>query len=113
MSERRERPEAAPRAADGAGSPPVPPLPRRIDLEHAYRVYVAGRNRMWTEDEKRSAAASGDRRAAEPGGNGLEDAPAPAADSLRAGVPVPERLAFHRSAGTWRSAVPGGRRRPG
>lgn len=110
MSEPRDEAVAG-RVADGAGSPPLPPLPRRIDLEHAFQVYVAGRNRMWTEDEKRSAAAAGDRRAGEPA-DASPAAGVPSADASRAGVGVPERLAFHRSAGTWRNAVPGGRRRP-
>jgi len=111
MSEPRDEAVAG-RVADGAGSPPLPPLPRRIDLEHALQVYVAGRNRMWTEDEKRSAAAAGDRRSGEPAADPSSAAVAPSADPPRAGVRVPERLAFHRSAGTWRNAVPGGRRRP-
>jgi hypothetical protein len=111
MSEPRDEAVAG-HAADGAGSPPLPALPRRIDLEHAFQVYVAGRNRMWTEDEKRSAAAAGERRAGVPASDTSSAAVVPSADPSRAGVRVPERLAFHRSAGTWRNAVPGGRRRP-
>lgn len=106
--------DAAPdRGTTGAGAPPVPPLalPRRIDLDHALQVYVAGRSRNWTEDEKRTAAARGKRiAAASPEVPEAGDAPRAAAP--RAGVRVPERLAFHRSAGTWRVAVPGGLPRP-
>lgn len=106
MSEHREE------AAARGGSPPAPPLPRRIDLEHAFRVYVAGRNRMWTEDQKRSAAVAAESGASGPVEDGPPAALAPSAARPHAGVPVPERLAYHRSAGTWRNLVPGGRRRP-
>ncbi len=111
MSEPRDEAGAG-RAGDGAGSPPVLPLPGRIDLEHAFQVYVAGRNRMWTEEEKRSAAAAGGPRTGAPPADGPPSAAAEPEAAPRAGVAVPERLVFHRSAGTWRNAVPGGRRRP-
>jgi hypothetical protein len=98
------------RPASREDGPPVLPLPRRIDIDHAFDVYVAGRSRMWTEAEKRSAA--GPRRGAEtwdperlPGPGDLPGAP-------RIGVGVPDRLVFHRGAGTWRDAVPGGPGRP-
>jgi hypothetical protein len=83
------------------------PLPGGRDLRQALRIYVAGRNRFWTAEEKRTAA--GEREPPfKSGGNvtsGIEG-------GARIGVPVPETLQFHRAAGTWRDGVPGGRRRP-
>ena len=82
------------------------PLPGGRDLSKALRIYVAGRNRAWTADEKREAAGGGARRG--PAGR----VPAESVEQeTRIGVPVPESLQFHRGPGTWRGAMPGGRRR--
>jgi hypothetical protein len=81
------------------------PLPGPRDPKKALRIYVAGRNRAWTAEEKRAAA--GDDVAIgttgpKPGGTeGREP---------RIEVPVPTELQFHRGPGTWRGEIPGGRR---
>lgn len=82
----------------------VIPLPARRDFRQALRIYVAGRNRFWTADEKRVAAGESG-SSTEVGVGGMTDG------EPRAGVavPVPETLQFHRAAGTWRDEVPGGR----
>ncbi len=41
---------------------------------------------------------------------GLDPAAATLASAGERGVPVPEQLDFHRSAGTWRDHIPGLRR---
>jgi hypothetical protein len=80
------------------------PLPAKSDFRQALRIYVAGRNRFWTADEKR-VAAGGPGTSTKPDVGGMTEA------EPRAGVavPVPETLQFHRAAGTWRDEVPGGR----
>jgi hypothetical protein len=83
------------------------PLPGGRDLRRALRIYVAGRNRFWTAEEKRTAA--GEKNS--PSGSDGEGT-ADIERGTRIGVPVPETLQFHRAAGTWRDGVPGGRRRP-
>jgi len=83
------------------------PLPEGRDLRRALRIYVAGRTRFWTADEKRSAAGDS-ATPSEPDGSGTGEAE----HGARVGVPVPETLQFHRAAGTWRDGIPGGRRRP-
>ena len=82
----------------------VIPLPARRDFRQALRIYVAGRNRFWTADEKRVAAGESG-SSTEVGVGGMTGG------EPRAGVavPVPETLQFHRAAGTWRDEVPGGR----
>lgn len=87
----------------------TPPLPRTRDLHRALRIYVAGRTRFWTADEKR-AAADERQPTGEPEVSELvapDDRP-----GSRVPVPVPETLQFHRAVGTWRDEIPGGRRRP-
>jgi hypothetical protein len=80
------------------------PLPAKSDFRQALRIYVAGRNRFWTVDEKRAAAG-------EPGSSTKVEVGGMTEAEPRAGVavPVPETLKFHRAAGTWRDEVPGGR----
>ena len=80
------------------------PLPVKSDFRQALRIYVAGRNRFWTADEKRLAAGESG-SSTEVGEGGMT------ASEPRAGVavPVPDTLQFHRAAGTWRDEVPGGR----
>jgi hypothetical protein len=82
------------------------PLPGGRDLNKALRIYIAGRNRVWTADEKREAAGSEAPR--QP--TGQESTPSVEAE-VRIGVPVPDSLQFHRGPGTWRGEMPGGRRR--
>ncbi len=83
------------------------PLPVKRDCRQALRIYVAGRNRFWTADEKR-AAGGVNVSPYESGAVGPTDTEPRSA----VGVPVPETLQFHRAVGTWRDEVPGGRRRP-
>ena len=82
------------------------PLPGGRDLNKALRIYIAGRNRAWTADQKRGAAGGDVQRG--PAG----PAPTEVVDGeMRTGVPVPDNLQFHRGPGTWRGEMPGGRRR--
>jgi hypothetical protein len=83
------------------------PLPGGRDVRRALRIYVAGRSRFWSADEKRAAAGEGP-APSEPDSSEIADSERDA----RVRVPVPETLQFHRAAGTWRDGVPGGRRRP-
>ena len=82
------------------------PLPGGRDLNRALRIYVAGRSRAWTADEKREAAGGEVRR-----GSAGRVPTAGVKAETRIGVPVPESLQFHRGPGTWRGEMPGGRRR--
>ena len=82
------------------------PLPGGRDLNKALRIYVTGRNRAWTADEKREAAGGDARR-----GKPVRAPTAGVEGEERTGVPVPESLQFHRGPGTWRGEMPGGRRR--
>ncbi len=101
----RTSPEPA--APSGQDEVVTPPLPESRDLHRALRIYVTGRSRFWTADEKREAA--GEKPPASE-----RDITAIADRDRGAGkqVPVPESLQFHRAVGTWRDDVPGGRRRP-
>ena len=81
------------------------PLPGQRDLKKALRIYVAGRNRAWTADEKRAAA--GDAAAT----LSVESASTAGKETEpQVGVPVPESLQFHRGPIRWRGEIPGGRR---
>lgn len=94
-------------ASSGSESAVAVPLPGGRDVRRALRIYVAGRSRFWSADEKRAAAGES-AAPSEPGSSGI----AASERDARIGVPVPETLQFHRAAGTWRDGVPGGRRRP-
>jgi hypothetical protein len=85
------------------------PLPGGRDLNRALRIYVAGRNRAWTADEKREAAGGDVRRGPAVTGPTADPDADPDAET-RTGVPVPDSLQFHRGPGTWRGEMPGGRR---
>ena len=83
-----------------------------IDVRRALRTYVLGRDAGYDPALKEELAESRLER-----GSAAGSAPASTPDSaLRApdsgsrpsfGVPVPERLAFHRSASRWRDLIPG------
>ena len=105
QDETRTPPETE--ASTGADRTVFTPLPGGRDHRRALRVYVAGRNRFWTADEKRSAAEELE-TPSRPRGDGSADIE----QLVRSGVAVPGTLQFHRAAGTWRDEVPGGRRRP-
>ncbi len=70
----------------------------RATLHRALRAYIAGHDRGWTVGRKR-----------ETGGSDREEAASPTFDELAGrseshiGIPVPERLDFHRGPDTWRS----------
>ena len=83
-------------------APAVVPLPGGRDLGRALQIYVAGRNRFWTADEKREAA---ERRTT--GGRISERNRIEARETPRTGVPIPDTLEFHRAAGIWRDDLPG------
>ena len=85
--------------------PPAPwgrrPLPARSDWRRALDVYVAGRSRAITHDEKRSIAASGVAGRADE----APDVDVPPKPSF--GVSVPDQLDYYRNAGTWRDRLSG------
>lgn len=94
----------------GRGTPHPPPrepwgrrpLPEKSNWRRALDVYVAGKSRGLTDGEKRKLAVyrlSGESPPRERGAN------RPAPTSF--GVPVPEKLQFHRGASTWRRHLPG------
>lgn len=72
----------------------------RATLHRALRAYVEGHDRGWTVARKREKGAP------------HRDVTEPAFDDratrsqARIGVPVPERLDFHRGPDTWRSREP-------
>ncbi len=100
-----------------------------VDLKRALRVYVLGHDAGYDvatklriaagalETERLAAGAAGLAVALDPPGAartgpaaGLDPAVATSASAGDRGVPVPEQLDFHRSAGTWRDHIPGLRR---
>lgn len=99
--------------------------PGRDRLKAAYWAYVWGHDRGWEAERKRhegealAKAGAGERR--RPPRGAEERTPAGSSGSLavapvppgapRFGIPVPERLSFHRGPGTWRSRL--ARRREG
>jgi hypothetical protein len=82
------------------------PVPGERDLKKALRIYVAGRNRAWTADEKRQAAGADDRRTDRFAGIAFAEE-----GESRIGVPVPETLQFHRGPLRWRGDTAAGTRR--
>lgn len=80
-------------------------VPGRIDVRRAVRTYVLGHDARVDPTAKEELAQSS-----------LEGETAPSPEpegtsaslpASRFGVPVPERLAFHRSASRWRERIPG------
>ncbi len=91
-------------------------VPGGGDWRVALRAYVSGHDRGWDSERKLSDAiritgrAEREERAREAGaGAGTAEGPPEARRGVRR-VPVPERLDFHRSAGTWRRHLPLGKR---
>ena len=83
-----------------------------IDVGRALRTYVLGRSSGYDPALKEALAESRlDQRSA--AGPAPDSAPEPAEGAPGSGsrppfgVPVPERLAFHRSASRWRDLIPG------
>lgn len=85
------------------------PLPARSDWRRALHVYRGGRSHPVSFDDKRRIAAAADDAP-------IARAPAPRDRDVIArptsttapgyGIPVPEKFAFHRNAGNWRSRLP-------
>jgi len=65
----------------------APPLPGGRDVRRALRIYVAGRSRFWSADEKRAAAGEGP-APSEPDSSAIAESERDA----RVGVPVPETM---------------------
>lgn len=79
------------------------PLPDRTDWRKALGIYVAGRSRALTLDEKRQLGRGvGDE------GDGEAATRAGATRPSRAvyGIAVPSVLDFYRNASTWRNGLP-------
>ncbi len=83
-----------------------------LDLKRALRAYVLGHDAGYDVATKLRIAAGAleTERLAASVAEGLDPAVATAASAGERGVPVPEQLDFHRSAGTWRDHIPGLRR---
>lgn len=81
------------------------PLPARTDWRRALDVYVAGRSRALTADEKRSFAGGARSREAEPESE-VRVRRATGRPEAAYGVSVPRVLDFYRNAGTWRDSLP-------
>jgi hypothetical protein len=86
--------------------------PGGIDVRRALRTYVLGRDAGYDSAlkeelaesrlERRSAAVSAPASTPNPALRPPDSGSRPSY-----GVPVPERLAFHRSASRWRDLIPG------
>jgi hypothetical protein len=87
-----------------------------IDVRRALRTYVLGRDAGYDSAlkeelaesrlERGSAAGSAPASTPDPAFRPAEPGPRPE-PRPSFGVPVPERLAFHRSASRWRDLIPG------
>lgn len=76
------------------------------DWRHALKIYVSGRNRASTVEEKRSAVRVDSVV--------VPEVPGPrstTSDLLSVGIPVPRTLEYYRNAGIWRDRIDGGRQR--
>ena len=73
---------------------------------HALKIYVSGRNRALTVEEKRSAVG-----ADSPVVPDVPGPRSPTSDSFSAAIPVPRTLEYYRNAGIWRDRIDGGRQR--
>lgn len=83
------------------------PLPRRIDFRGAFDTYVTGRHKAIPAQEK--IAADSGRTETLPSSLGAASGDAANASFRpRVGVGIPERLVFHRGAGTWRDRLSSG-----
>lgn len=94
--------------------------PHGLDWKRALRAYVRGHDRGWEADRKyreaeerrgpgqRPARTGRPERARPPeaASREAEGATAEAEAGPRFGVPVPERLSFHRGASRWRERLP-------
>lgn len=80
--------------------------PDRSFLRRALRAYVMGHDRGWEAERKLEAA---DREVEPRFADRFREAPpegaSAAAPTTRFGVPVPERLDFHRGPDTWRDRI--------
>lgn len=79
------------------------PLPARSDWREALCVYVAGRSRALTLDEKRRL---GERATDESDESTTDRKGATRPSPTVYGVTVPRVLDFYRNASTWRNALP-------
>lgn len=80
------------------------PLPGRSDWRRALGIYVSGRSRALTLDEKRrlgGGSTDGDEGAPSTARNG-----ATRPSRTVYGVAVPRVFDFYRNAGTWRDGLP-------
>ena len=78
------------------------PLPARSDWRRALGVYVSGRSRALTLDEKRRLGGGSGKEGDEATSRGGATRPSTAVY----GVAVPRVFDFYRSASTWREGLP-------
>lgn len=88
-------------------------IPGRTDWRVALRAYVSGHDRGEVAEAKLSDAlsATGGGHPAregttEPSEREALEGPTAAGERSTYGVPIPDHLSFHRSAGTWRERIP-------
>ncbi|MFQ5530843.1 MAG: hypothetical protein ACE5FP_10925, partial [Gemmatimonadota bacterium] len=74
----------------------------KLDWRLALDIYVAGRNRVLSTEQKRQVAGADVDGTARPRPSGATRASVPAF-----GVPIPETLQYYRNAGTWRDRIDG------
>lgn len=76
------------------------------DWRRALDIYVSGRNRALTIDEKRSAVGAEKSDAGSKSGSVSTTTDSPSID-----ISVPRDLKYFRNAGTWRDRIDGARQR--
>lgn len=77
-----------------------------IDWRRALDIYVTGRNRALSTDEKRRAAGPGMSEATDTATSGTTTS-----GTSTFGVSVPQTLEYYRNAGTWRDRIETSRKR--
>ena len=76
------------------------------DWRRAFDIYVTGRNRALTTDEKRRSAGAGKSASVGPATTG-----ATTTGISKFGVPIPQTLEYYRNAGSWRDRIEAFRKR--
>lgn len=76
------------------------------DWRRALDIYVTGRNRALTVEEKSNAVG-----AISQGVPGISRSGSMKTDSSTGGITVPRTLEYYRNAGTWRDRIEGTRQR--
>ncbi len=81
------------------------------DWRRALDVYVTGRNRSLTTEEKQQAARAGMPEAANTASSRATTSGTTTSGTSTFGVPIPQILDYYRNAGTWRDRIEASRKR--